>query len=355
MQLKQLSAILMSAGCLFATGCGAAAGTDESSASVLWLNIEPAQEDEFGKATYEDGLYLSQTVKEPAPDPFADDTKLVREGTTDEGIRYALYQEHAEITGHTEQFEADELVIPETISGLPVTRICSVAPVENNQFEMDKSGAFYSCYTLSKVTVPEGMYEIGDYAFYGCKNLHEIEIPESVMHIGARAFAMCSSLTALTVPSGIDTIGEGAFALTPWYDDLLFHRDLIIFNGRLYDAGKRCTGEVIVPDYVVSVSDYAFYSCLNLTAVVLPERVQSIGKNAFSHCPKLRSLVIPNPDCEIYDDAATVSNKTNGGGDEYYIGVIYCEQDSAVSKFAEKYKFRCKDTDQFSLKDEKSK
>ena len=355
MHLRQLSAILTAAACLLGTGCGAANAADESSASGLWLGIEPAEEDEFGKATYEDGLYLSQTVKEPQPDLFADDKKLVREGTTDDGICYALYEEHAEITGHTAQFEADELIIPETISGLPVTRICSVAPVENNQFEMDKLGAFYSCYTLSKVTVPDGMYEIGDYAFYGCKNLREVEIPESVMHIGARAFAMCSSLTSLTVPSGIDTIGDSAFALTPWYDDLLFHRDLIIFNGRLYDAGKRCTGEVIVPDYVVSVGDYAFYSRTYLTAVVLPESVQSVGRYAFSHCPKLRSVVIQNPDCEIYADQTTISNKTNGGGEEYYIGVIYCEPDSAVAKFAEKYKFRCKDTDQFSLEDGKKK
>ena len=354
MQLKQLSALLLSGLCLLGSGCAESDGSAESSA-VLWVGIEPVQEDEFGKATYADGLYLSQTVKEPLPDPYQKDKKLVSEGTTDEGIRYALYQEHAEITGHSAKFNAEELVIPETISGLPVTRIVSVAVSEDNKFELEKTGGFYSCYTLAKVTIPDGMYDIGDYAFYGCKNLKEVEIPESVMHIGERAFAMCSSLVTLTVPSGIDTVGNSAFSLTPWYDDLLYHRDLIIFNGRLYDAGRRCTGDIVVPEHVISVADYAFYSCPEVTSVILPENVQSIGKYAFCCCPKLKAVVIPNPDCKIAADSSTFSSKKNTGDDDFFRGTIYGEKDSAVSKFAKKYHLRFKETSEFSLDTEKKK
>lgn len=355
MQLKQFAACLLAVCWIAATGCSAGSGNDESSGSGLWLGIEPAQEDEFGKATYEDGLYLSQEVLEPQPDPYADDRKKDRDGTTDEGIRYTLYQEHAEITGHTDDFDAEELVIPETIGGLPVTKIVSVAVSDTNKFEAENDGGFYSCFTLSKVTIPDGLYEIGDYAFYGCKNLREIEVPESVMHIGRRAFAMCSSLVSLTVPSGIDTIGDNAFAQTPWYDDLLFHRDLIIFNGRLYDAGKRCTGEIIVPDYVVSVADYAFYSCPEITAVVLPENVQSIGQCAFRDCPKLKSVVIKNPDCEIYADTSTFSNKKNTGDKDYFRGTIYGDPDSKVEKFAKKFSYHFAETDKFTPEKQKSK
>lgn len=354
MHLKPIAAVL-AVFCILLTGCTGSTGGDESSTAGLWLGIEPAEEDEFGKATYEDGLYLSQTVKEPQPDPFPKDTKLVRSGTTDEGICYALYQEHAEITGHASNFQAEELVIPETISGLPVTRIVSVEFSDTNRFEADKSSAFYCCYTLSKVTIPEGIHEIGEYAFYGCKNLHEVVIPESVMHIGQRAFAMCSSLTTLTVPSGIDTIGDSAFSLTPWYEDLLFHRDLIIFNGRLYDTGKRCSGEIIVPDHVVSVCDYAFHACDQLTAVVLPESVQSIGKCAFYDCPKLKAVVIPNPECTIYADTSTFSNKKNSSNEDTFKGTIYGEKDSQAAKFAKKYKYKFDDTDEFSPESVKKK
>ena len=147
MQLKQFAACLLAVCWIAATGCSAGSGNDESSGSGLGLGIEPAQEDEFGKATYEDGLYLSQEVLEPKPDPYADDRKKERDGTTDEGIRYTLYQEHAEITGHTDDFDAEELVIPETISGLPVTKIVSVPVSDTNKFEAENDGGFYSCFT----------------------------------------------------------------------------------------------------------------------------------------------------------------------------------------------------------------
>ncbi len=355
MKLKSLATILITAASILLTGCTNQFGGDESSAADLWLGIEPALENEFGKETYEDGLYLSQTVKEPQPNPYAKDKKRVREGTTDDGIRYVLYQEHAEIIGHSAKFNAEELVIPETISDKPVTKIVSVEFSDTNRFEADKSGAFYSCYTLSKVTLPDGLYEIGDYAFYGCKNLRTIEIPESVMHIGKSAFAMCSNLSSLTVPSGIDTIGDNAFLQTPWYNDLLLHRDLIIFNGRLYDAGNRCTGEVIVPDHVVSISNYAFYSCADITAVILPESVQSIGQCAFRDCPMLRDVVIRNPDCKIYSDMSTFSNKKKIGDLDYFRGTIYGEKDSKVEKFAKKFGHDFEETSEYSPKSDKKK
>lgn len=354
MRKAYAAALLLAALCLSGTGCAANSTGSNESSTVLWVGIEPAEEDEFGKATYEDGLYLSQTVSEPLPDPFAKDKKRVKDGTTDEGIRYTLYEQHAEITGHTEKFAAEELVIPETISGLPVTRIVSVAMNEENKFEVDKTGGFCSCYTLSKVTLPDGLYEIGDYAFYGCKNLKEAVVPESVMKIGTRAFAMCSSLTALTVPSGIGSVGDSAFSLTPWYDDLLYHRDLIIFNGRLYDAGRRCTGEIVVPDYVISVEDNAFYSCGEVTAIILPESVRSVGKCAFRDCPKLKAVVFRNPDCKIYSDTSTFSNKKNTGDKDYFRGTIYSEKDSAVHQFAKKYRYHFDETGAYQPESHKS-
>ena len=353
MRSKQFAAALTgpAALCILLCGCGSAVPAAESSAADgLWLGIEPAAEDEFGKATYSDGLFLSQTVKEPVPDPYADDKKKKRTGTTDDGIKYALYQEHAEITGHTSKFSAEEFEIPAEIEGLPVTKIVSVSVAEDSVLDIDVNGAFYGCYTLTKVKVPEGVREIGNYAFYGCKNLKEIELPESLMAIGDRAFAMCSTLTALQVPSGIDTIGDSAFSLTPWYDDLLYHRDLIIFNGRLYDAGRRCTGDVVIPDYVVSIGDYAFYSCGGLRSVVIPESVQTVGKYAFCDCPGLYAVLFRNPDCEITQKSSTISNKVSASNKDFYKGIIFGEEGSTAEKFAKRFGYGFETTERFYIR-----
>lgn len=356
MQGKQIAAGLLACvtACTLLCGCtDGSSGAENSAGEGLWLGIEPAEEDEFGKATYADGLYLSQTVKEPVPDPYADDTKLQRTGTTEDGIRFALYQEHAEITGHTSSFCVSELEIPATISDLPVTKIVSVETAENSVLDIDTGGAFYGCYSLSKVTIPDSVREIGNYAFYGCKNLREAVLPESVMHIGDRAFAMCSMLTELNIPSGIDTIGDSAFSLTPWYDDLLYRRDLIIFNGRLYDAGRRCTGEIVIPDYVVSIADYAFYACSELESVVIPESVQSVGQYAFCDCPSLYAVLFRNPECDIVTKPSTVSNKITASSKDFYKGIIFGEAGSTAEAFANKLGFRFEDTESFYTRQQK--
>lgn len=43
------------------------------------------------------------------------------------------------------------------------------------------------------------------------------------------------------------------------------------------------SGEVIIPDGVTSIRDYAFYGCKNITNVVLPNTIAGIGSYAFSN------------------------------------------------------------------------
>ena len=350
MRMILTSALL--AACVMLSGC--ALQQKPESSGGLFASIEPAQES-ADQAKYEDGTYVSQTVHDPVPDPYADDTNLKKNGETALGVRYALYQKHAEITGHSSKFEAEELEIPDTLEGLPVTKIASVENADDSIFDIDKNGSFFSCYSLRKVTLPEGLTDIGDYAFYGCRNLREIEIPETVARIGRRAFALCGSLEKLTIPAAIDTIGDSAFSLTPWYDSLLYHRDLVIFNGKVYDAGKRCTGTVTVPDYVTAIGDYAFYSCPGLKVVILPESVKSVGKYAFCDCPDLHSVLFLNPECEIPAQKSTVSNKKNGNTKDFYKGIIYGVKDSTAQKFAKRMGFRFEDTEEFNRRQEQEK
>ena len=61
------------------------------------------------------------------------------------------------------------------------------------------SWAFYNCYNLQNLTIPEGVTEIGNAAFYGCTYLEDMVLPSSVQEIGDNGFALCAKLKQIHV------------------------------------------------------------------------------------------------------------------------------------------------------------
>ena len=58
--------------------------------------------------------------------------------------------------------------------------------------------AFYECYNLTSVTIPEGVTAIGDGAFGHCYNLTSVIIPGSMATIGEAAFQGCGNLNSIS-------------------------------------------------------------------------------------------------------------------------------------------------------------
>lgn len=56
---------------------------------------------------------------------------------------------------------------------------------------------------------------------------------------------------------------------------------------------------VIIPDGVTRIGDYAFQNCINLTSIVIPESVTSIGKSAFDGCSNLKTVHFNATNCIV--------------------------------------------------------
>ena len=76
--------------------------------------------------------------------------------------------------------------------------------------------------------------------------------------------------------------------------------------GRAAFAGYWNVDEIIIPNTVESIGDYAFLHS-SLKHIVIPPSVLSIGNRAFGHCPKLKSLTLPNATIQLGDNLYTES------------------------------------------------
>ena len=150
--------------------------------------------------------------------------------------------------------------------------------------------AFLKCSSLTEITLPDSLENLGEAAFMQCSALTSISIPETVTEIKASTFNLCSLLATVTLHDGITSIGNNAFCECNSLDLDKLPSSLTSIGAGAFRSTK--TSSVVVPDGLTTISDTAFYGCYNLSSLDL-NNVTSIGKNAFQGCTKLTSLNIP--------------------------------------------------------------
>ena len=146
------------------------------------------------------------------------------------------------------------------------------------------SRAFYICYGLTSVTIPNSVTSIGNWAFSGCSGLTSMTIGNSVTSIGDQAFNGCIGLTSVHIKD-----------LAAWCK-ITFNNSTsnpLYFAHHLYLKGEEIK-DLVIPNSVTSIGERAFYYCTDLTSVTIPNSVTSIGDWAFFRCTGLTSVTIPN-------------------------------------------------------------
>lgn len=165
---------------------------------------------------------------------------------------------------------------------------------------------FDNCIDLLKVTLPESLINIPNYAFSGCTDLFSISLPSKINTIGEFAFGSCYKLTKINIPDTVEKICDFAFwccsslegvyitDVAAWCNIDFYTPD----SNPLRNATKLYINDVLVenitvPQSVTKLNDYVFCYCDNLKSITLPDNLTSIGKYAFSDCDNLQSINIP--------------------------------------------------------------
>jgi hypothetical protein len=81
----------------------------------------------------------------------------------------------------------------------------------HKQTKFFAGGVFKNCIGLTRITIPNGVREIGMYAFYDCRSLTEIVLPDYLQIIPMNTFEKCLQLNKIVLPKGLCVVEEYAF------------------------------------------------------------------------------------------------------------------------------------------------
>ena len=181
---------------------------------------------------------------------------------------------------------------------------CKSTTIPNNVTSIGPY-AFSGCNSLESITIPSSVTTIEKYSFYNCSSLTSIEIPNIVTNIGDLAFLHCYRLIEVINKSSLNiTKGSSNYGYVGYYAKQVITNETeskltTDENGFVtYDDGLDIwlvsyvgsNSEIVVPNSVTKINDYAFYNCSLLTSIEIPASVTSIGEDAFYNCSSLTNV-----------------------------------------------------------------
>lgn len=228
-----------------------------------------------------------------------------------------------------------KIVIPSTHEGKPVVGIADEAFRSNysvtgvtikDGLKYIGKGAFEGCNSLKDIHISGSVASIADNPFIDCEALATITVDDeneyyhadgnclietltgkltvgcknskiptdgSVTSIGAYAFSGCENLVGIEIPNAVTVIGEFAFYACKGLKSITVPNGVEKIENSTF---SNCTSlvKVVLPEGLVSLGMYAFNKCTALTAITLPNSITAIYNGVFSECTALKSLEIPN-------------------------------------------------------------
>ena len=201
--------------------------------------------------------------------------------------------------------------------------------------------AFADCSSLISLTLPESIRSLGHYAFGNCQSLTSINIPKSIEYIGRDVFKKCNKLDEKSLKeidnallsctkfdiryntlNGVDTSSKlviipndvkhiGGFIFKDsdaqlkasynnyeydYYNDYdgFKHLNFNEYKVRqIYDYCDNIVEEIILPDSIKDISEYAFHNLSKLKRINLPQGLKEINKYTFKGCNSLEQIEVP--------------------------------------------------------------
>ena len=186
--------------------------------------------------------------------------------------------------------------------------------------------------SVKKVIIEPGITSICYSAFCNFSELEEVSLPEGLLLIGPEAFYDCGKLRSITIPTTLQDIGEEAFGwsglqaiyisdLAAWCRIAFWNVEYtspssnpLFVTPNLYLNGTLLT-DLVIPESITKIPDFAFIYCTNLRTVTLHSGVTDVGEGAFMGCSSLKYIQFQGNMPSIKNYNPFIWNGTPGSGE----------------------------------------
>lgn len=170
-----------------------------------------------------------------------------------------------------------------------------------------KQDSFGECENLTSITLSENIVSIEYYAFDECPNLKRVNISDisswcnidfgimysNPMSHGADLYLNNQKVTELVFPENVKEIKQFAFYRCRSITKVILPDSITKINASTFE-GCINLKSITIPDTVTSIRKYAFNGCRSLESIELPDSIKSIGMYSFMGCTNLKSVTLPD-------------------------------------------------------------
>lgn len=189
--------------------------------------------------------------------------------------------------------KTSKLSIPETVQELgnyAFVHCVGIREVElPNLLKKIGAGTFKDCTTLEHIVIPKTIQIIGKDAFANCSALVDIELPNTLQQIHQGCFSYCSSLSSIKLPKNLQVISQGCFANCTSLKEVSLPSKLNTIEGSAFSFCKQLS-DISLPSSIKTIADSAFFACDSIKSLSLPFRLSNIGTCAFAKCTNLKTI-----------------------------------------------------------------
>ena len=163
---------------------------------------------------------------------------------------------------------------------------------------------------ITDLIIPEGVSAVKNYAFTSATNLISVSFPSSIASVENTAFDGCTSLKKVSVSDLASWCGVSFWSASA--NPLAVAHDLYV--------GEERITELVIPDGVRTIGNYAFKGATNLVSVSFPASVTSVGNAAFNGCGNLKKVFVSDLASWCGVSFATASDNPLAVAHELYVG-----------------------------------